>query len=55
VELLMDYEVDVEKEEKKTGSKPMYVSIDIDEGFAASIYNAIKELQYMTKIGGHRR
>lgn len=55
VELLMDYEVDVEKEEKKTGSKPMYVSIDIDEGFAAAIYNAIKELQYMTKIGGHRR
>lgn len=55
VELLMDYEVAVEKEEKQTGKKPIYVSVDIDEGFAASIYNAIKELQYMQKIGGHRR
>ena len=55
VELLMDYEVAVEKEEKQTGKNPMYVSVDIDEGFAASIYNAIKELQYMQKIGGHRR
>ena len=51
----MDYEVAMEKEEKQTGSRPMYVSVDIDEGFASSIYNAIKELQYMTKIGGHRR
>lgn len=55
VEMLMDYEVAMEKEEKQTGSRPMYVSVDIDEGFASSIYNAIKELQYMTKIGGHRR
>lgn len=55
VELLEDYEKAIEKEKKVNGKEPMYVSIDIDGGFAASIYNAIKELQHMKKIGGHRR
>ena len=54
-ELLADYEVAMEREEKTSGEKPMYLPIDMDEGYAASIYNAIKELQYMQKIGGHRR
>ena len=54
-ELLADYEVAMERAEKTSGEKPMYLPIDMDEGYAASIYNAIKELQYMQKIGGHRR
>ncbi|MBR1470672.1 MAG: hypothetical protein IJ600_03405 [Lachnospiraceae bacterium] len=54
-ELLEDYEKAMEKAGKEEGKEPIYVSVDMDEGYARGIYNAVKELQYMKKLGGSRR
>lgn len=54
-ELLEDYEEAMEKAGKEEGKEPIYVPVDMDEGYARGIYNAVKELRYMKKLGGSRR
>lgn len=54
-ELLEDYEKAEAEAEREKGEKQAYYVVEMDDGFATAIYNAVKELQYMKRLGGSRR